>query len=145
VDCVKYWNGSLYVIYCEVREIRGRQNSAWLDFCVFGVINDLSLSSRIFYACEETLWLPVFPLAFQSKRPCQSPGNLFQYSRECDQGQQSPARPAFTGDLRKAVTNRVSDSGTRPPTTVPRSAALDKGPQLSTINSQPYQSKRGDL
>ena len=46
--------------------------------------------------------------------PCESPGNAFHYARECNPGQPSPARPALTSDLRKAVTSRVNDTGPPP-------------------------------
>ena len=45
---------------------------------------------------------------------CQSPHDAIGYSRECDQGQQSPARPALTSDLRQAVTRRVNNTGPPP-------------------------------
>jgi len=48
------------------------------------------------------------------KNPCGSPGNAFHYLRECIQGQPSPARPALTSDLRRAVTSRVNETGPPP-------------------------------
>ena len=71
------------------------------------------------------------------ENPCGSPGNAFHYLRECIQGQPSPAWPALTSELRRAVTSRVKDTGPRQRATLPRSSAPDSRPQLPTINSRP--------
>ena len=46
--------------------------------------------------------------------PCQSRPGALGYSRERNQSQEWPTRPALTSDLRKAVTSRVNDTGPPP-------------------------------
>jgi hypothetical protein len=50
----------------------------------------------------------------REETPCQSRPSAVGYSRERNHGQQWPARPALTSDLRKAVTSRVNDTGPPP-------------------------------